>query len=224
MASFAAMTETSKTKKIWTDFERSLLTGQGIDIGCGPDPISPDAVPFDQEHGDANKITEYVKRQFDFVFSSHCLEHMHDPRKAILEWWKLVRPGGVLFIIVPDEDLYEQGCWPLRLNDDHKSTFTISKQKSWSPVSVNVLDLVKSLPDSELISLQLQDHNYDYNLISHGYRRSISKWLRKIVSSVLYSMGLISFEKKLKMRPPVDQTRFLDVDVLAQIQFIVRKK
>src|SRR5260221_7032838 len=38
--------------------------------------------------------------------------------------------------------LYEQGVFPSRFNGDHKSTFTISKASSWSPVSVNVLDLV----------------------------------------------------------------------------------
>ena len=34
------MDETSKTKRIRTDFERSLLHGEGIDIGCVGDPIS----------------------------------------------------------------------------------------------------------------------------------------------------------------------------------------
>jgi len=218
------MSETSKTKKIWTDFERSLLTGQGIDIGCGLDPISPDAMPFDQEQGDANRITEYVKQQFDFVFSSHCLEHMHDPKGALLEWWKLVRPGGVLFIVVPDEDIYEQGHWPSRLNDDHKVTFTISKRQSWSPVSVNVLDLVQALPGGELVSMQVQNNNYDYSLKTHAYRSNFYSWLRKAISSVLYNLKLISFDQKIRVRPPVDQTSFRDTEVVAQIQFIVRKK
>lgn len=216
------MAETSKTKKIWTDFERKLLTGRGIDIGCGPDPISPDAVPFDQEQGDANRISEYVKEQFDFVFSSHCLEHMLDPKKAILEWWKLVRPGGVLFVLVPDEDLYEQGFWPSQFNDDHKYTFTISKQKSWSPVSVNVLELIHSLPDGELLSLQLQDTNYDRSL---SFRRpSFYRTICRITASLLYRLGLVSYDQKVKARQRVDQTSFRDLDVLAQIQFIVRKK
>ena len=52
---------------------------------------------------------------------------MRDPRSAIAQWWGLVKPGGVLFVIVPDEDLYEQGFWPSRFNCDHKWTFTIAK-------------------------------------------------------------------------------------------------
>ena len=151
------MDETTKTKELWSDFERSILTGKGIDIGCGADPITEDVHRFDIEDGDANHITQYVKEQFDFVYASHCLEHMHNPCEAILEWWKLVRVGGHLFFIVPDEDLYEQGVFPGRFNSDHKATFTISKHKSWSPVSTNVLDLASTLPNGQLVSLVLQD-------------------------------------------------------------------
>src|SRR4051812_17208610 len=105
------MNETSKTKLIWGSLERSILVGQGIDIGCGEDPVIPNARRFDVEDGDANNILEYVKGKFDFVYSSHCLEHMHDPRKTLQDWWELVKPGGHLILIVPDEDLYEQGVF-----------------------------------------------------------------------------------------------------------------
>ncbi len=51
-----------------------------------------------------------------------------------------------LVLTIPDEDLYEQGVWPSTLNDDHKHTFTPFKHRSWSPVSVNVLSLLQTLP------------------------------------------------------------------------------
>jgi SAM-dependent methyltransferase len=166
------MDETTKSKKLWGPLERSILTGSGIDIGCGLDPISPNIRRFDVEHGDANEITKHVHDQFDFVYASHCLEHMHDPRKALIEWWQLVRVGGHLFFIVPDEDLYEQGVFPSRFNPDHKVTFTISKAKSWSPVSLNVLDLAQSLPNGQLVKIVLQDQGYDRRLLGmdHLYR------------------------------------------------------
>ncbi len=187
---------TSLTKTIWCDEERAILTGRGIDIGCGIDPLDTSVLCFDQQDGDANDITAYVKDTFDFVYSSHCLEHMVDPKKTILAWWKLVKPGGHLFFIVPDEDLYEQGVFPSRFNPDHKATFTISKRQSWSPVSINVLDLVESLPGGHLIGIELQDKGYDRNLMRHGARRW---WQRKAF----------------------DQTQI--PDTLAQIQCIVKK-
>jgi hypothetical protein len=45
---------------------------------------------------------------------------MHDPEAALRQWWALVRPGGYLVVVVPHEDLYEQGMWPSAFNSDHK--------------------------------------------------------------------------------------------------------
>ena len=220
------MDETTKTSKLWGELEKSILMGKGIDIGCGPDPVTPDVCKFDVENGDANQITKYVHEVFDFVFSSHCLEHMRNPGEAILDWWKLVRPGGHLFFIVPDEDLYEQGVFPSRFNADHKATFTISKAKSWSPVSVNVLDLVHSLPGAQVVSLVLQDMGYDRRNLKHG-RRSLARQLvrRAYGKYVRLTNGRPLREPKLLVRA---LWRFLDdqtvrPDAVAQIQCIVKK-
>ena len=220
-------TEASKTKKLWTEAECSLLTGSGIDIGCGPDPIFPDVRHFDLEDGDANVISQHVAETFDYVFSSHCLEHMHQPREAILEWWKLVKPGGVLFFLVPEEDLYEQGVFPSRFNDDHKATITISKRKSWSPFSHNILDLVASLPDGELVSVQLHDMNYDRSLLFFGPKPKPSlarRALRFIYFRLKDRTGkrYAALERWFANGQPVDQTKM--PDRLAQIQTIVRKR
>jgi len=37
----------------------------------------------------------------DFVLSSHVLEHLPDAVRALLEWDRLLRPGGICFIIHP---------------------------------------------------------------------------------------------------------------------------
>jgi SAM-dependent methyltransferase len=220
------MDETSKTRKIWSSLERDIIKGNGIDIGCGPDPVTADVRRFDLEDGDANRITEYVREQFDFVYASHCLEHMVEPEKALLEWWNLVRPGGHLIFIVPDEDLYEQGVFPSRLNPDHKATFTISKARSWSPVSINVLDLARTIPNAEIVSLVLQDHGYDRCLLRHGDSNNPGLLLRSFfrIYDALVRRGFPTASILEAIRASyftVDQT--LRPDVLAQIQCILRK-
>jgi SAM-dependent methyltransferase len=40
----------------------------------------------------------------DFVVSSHVLEHFTNPVKALLEWDRVVRPGGIIFMIVPHKE------------------------------------------------------------------------------------------------------------------------
>jgi SAM-dependent methyltransferase len=219
------MNETTKSRQLWGELEKSILTGKGIDIGCGPDPVTPNVCKFDVESGDANEITKYVQDEFDFVFSSHCLEHMRNPREAIQDWWKLVRPGGHLFFIVPDEDLYEQGVFPSRFNRDHKATFTISKMKSWSPVSINVLDLVHLLPGAQLVNLVLQDVGYDRRQLKHGPLSPARFWVGRACGKYICLTGRLpekpALARKVLLRFLDDQT--LRPDALAQIQCIVKK-
>ena len=220
------MHEATKTRNLWTDRELQILRGTGIDIGCGKDPVIPGVRPFEKEHGDANAITRYVKEQFDFVFSAHCLEHMKNPPAALLEWWQLVRPGGHLFFIVPDEDLYEQGMWPPIFNRDHKATFTLSKKTSWSKCSHNVLDLIDSLPGSELVDVRVHDEHLDRTYLKH---RPCPRWWARMLARLRTKAILFwrarGLELELKwfaplFRVPIDQTLG---KASAQIQAIVRK-
>ena len=135
-------------------FHSRYFVGHGIDIGGKPDPLGRYAGCFarmlsvrtwDLEDGDAQNLAGVPDATFDFVHSSHCLEHMVDVREALRNWLRVLKPLGYLVVTVPDEDLYEQGVWPSRFNSDHKWTFTLAKASSWSPRSINVVDLAKEL-------------------------------------------------------------------------------
>ena len=74
------MNETSKTKKIWSSLEASIVEGKRYRHRMWPRSDSAQmSVSVDITDGDANRITEFVHEQFDFVYSSHCLEHMREP-------------------------------------------------------------------------------------------------------------------------------------------------
>jgi len=142
-------------------FHARYFVGNGIDIGGGPDPLGQYTGVFarmgavrtwDLEDGDAQVMAGVPDDEFDFVHSSHCLEHLRDPNAALLQWVRIVRPGGFVIVTVPDEDLYEKGHWPSRYNSDHKWTFTVHKPQSWSPRSLNVLDLLTEL--SHLVEIE----------------------------------------------------------------------
>jgi len=40
----------------------------------------------------------------DFIVSAHVLEHFPDPIKALKEWYRVVRRGGYIFMIVPHKN------------------------------------------------------------------------------------------------------------------------
>jgi SAM-dependent methyltransferase len=159
-------------------FATRYFRGNGLDVGGGIDsiavyreffPLMKNVFVYDRPHGDAQLLANVVDESFDFLYSSHCLEHLRDPAEALENWLRVMRPGGHLIINVPDEDLYEQGQWPSRFNSDHKLTFTIAKPASWSPVSINLLDLLGPLRGKvEIVSLQLLDQGYRYASMPRG--------------------------------------------------------
>src|SRR3984893_6307145 len=168
------MRESEKTNARRTaDFIATYLTGRIIDIGSGSDPVTAHAECFDVGDGDANEILKFRPAQsYDCVYSSHCLEHMKHPLSALKQWWALVKPGGYLVLVVPHEDLYEQGYWPSLFNRDHKATFRISKSNatSWSPGSIDLHESVSLVPEAEVIPEEVRDDGYDYRLQGSGSR------------------------------------------------------
>lgn len=231
--------EASKTNRAREpDFLRTYSSGCVLDIACGPDPIRPTAIPFDVEHGDANDILNHLQEEaFDCVHSSHCLEHMRDVRHALGQWWRLVKPGGYMVLVVPDEDLYEQGHWPSLFNSDHKVTFRLDKTSSWSPVSYDLRRLVEELPACKIIDIRIQDHGYDHALLRLGpnglsrrrqFWQRVLVWLQRRRQGVLHRLGIDAPSvaaacERLERRlgKPVAQT---DGDFLAQIQAVLRKR
>lgn len=43
--------------------------------------------------------------EFDFIFSSHCLEHLDNPVAALEHWKTRLKPGGVLFLYLPSPQM-----------------------------------------------------------------------------------------------------------------------
>lgn len=101
--------------------------GVGVDVGCGDWPL-PEAIPVDIDNGDALHLPE---GQFDYVFSSHCLEHLQNPILALEHWKSKLKAGGVLFLYLPHP---EMEYWLPQNNRKHLH--------SWYPV-----DMAKIISD-----------------------------------------------------------------------------
>jgi len=42
--------------------------------------------------------------KYDFILSSNCLEHVANPLKAIEEWIRVLKKGGLLFLVLPNKE------------------------------------------------------------------------------------------------------------------------
>jgi hypothetical protein len=135
-----------------------------------------------------------------------------------------------MVLVVPEENLYEQGFWPSIFNEDHKTTFRISGAKSWSPVSYNISELVRNLPEADVLKITIQDQNYDYRLrLTFPPKRvsipnfwfKIKYILRKIPIYWFQNDMVWKFVECVLFKVPIDQTL---TNALAQIEVVVKKK
>ena len=148
-------------------FLRRYFVGNGIDIGGKPDPLGKYTEFFplinsirtwDMEEGDAQFMQGVEDETYDFVVSSHCLEHLVDTHEGIKNWFRIIKPGGFLIVVVPDEDLYEE---KLPVSNYHNWSLTIYKHETWSDKSINVIDLLIELgPRAEIEKIELLRATY----------------------------------------------------------------
>lgn len=106
-------------------FAEHFCVGEGYDIGAGPDPF-PGARPIDiliddESAGMAPTAERLPKGFVDYIFSSHCLEHLVDPVTALEHWRSRLRPGGCLFLYLPHP---EMTYWRPEHNRKHLHTWT----------------------------------------------------------------------------------------------------
>lgn len=155
-------------------FATTYFVGNGIDIGCGNDPIDQFAEFYplmtglkrwDQADGDGMLLDGIQDETFDFVHSSHSLEHMQQPDVAMTNWLRVLKPGGHMVLMLPDEDMFEQGIWPSPYaGKDHVTSWTISKHESWCPQSINIIEfLSKFIKDIEILKIEKLDSTYIYS-------------------------------------------------------------
>ncbi len=88
----------------------------GVEIGAFKSPVpglDPQPIYVDRfrdyagercladYYGDATELP-FRDNSLDYVITSHVLEHVANPVKALAEWYRVLRPGGVIYCLVPD--------------------------------------------------------------------------------------------------------------------------
>ncbi|MBR1646294.1 MAG: class I SAM-dependent methyltransferase [Selenomonadaceae bacterium] len=124
-------------------FFDKYCNGEGLDIGYGADLIVPNCSGWDLRNGDAQYLEGIPDESFDFVYSSHCLEHMFDVQISLKNWFRVVRKGGWLILAVPHRELYEKKSrLPSRWNIDHKHMFLIGRSEE--PDTLDIIEEIKA--------------------------------------------------------------------------------
>lgn len=147
----------TKNVDIADEFNRSTYKKRELQI-------SGDVAPIDiVAPGDKLPVAD---GSVDFVISSHVLEHFADPIAALLEWYRVVRPDGFVYMIVPHmERTFDRGrerTTLAQLQARHAGTETVTPDPEtghcsyW--VTEDVIELVRAIGlDWELVDFQDTD-------------------------------------------------------------------
>ena len=142
--------------------------GLVLDIGCGPHKAFPHFVGVDNRAdsqlfhtamnpeitvSDASDMPMFASSQYDAIFSSHLLEHIVDYKKALKEWWRLVKEGGHLCLYLPDEDEYPKVGEP-GANIDHK----------WNVNYDKIVDAMMEIGSWDLLRFEKRNGGNEYSL------------------------------------------------------------
>lgn len=105
-------------------FAKHVCSGHGVDIGCMKEEWAfPGAKLVDPVLEGNYHALDFPYTDLDYIFSSHCLEHVDRWVDAMDYWYSKLKIGGVLFLYLPD---YSQEYWRPWNNRKHVNIFTPS--------------------------------------------------------------------------------------------------
>lgn len=99
-------------------FAKHFCQGMGVDIGFSkPEWIFPGAIGADITDHTNDYHALNLPENLDYVYSSHCLEHLDDWIKNLRYWISCLKKGGNIFLYLPHPD---QRYWRPWNNLKHK--------------------------------------------------------------------------------------------------------
>jgi SAM-dependent methyltransferase len=162
-----------------------LMAGpKGADLGPGGlgepvDKITPDAIGVDLAPSadvvhDLNHTLPFKAGELDWIWSSHCLEHLHNWTMCLVDWWRCLKSGGVLGLYLPHEAYYDN-AW----NRDHKHYFNERQVADWMRENLAAIILrceldVDDVPLSARPERHVQTGRYSFLVIAQKPERGVN--------------------------------------------------
>jgi SAM-dependent methyltransferase len=141
---------------------KHFCTGIGLDVGAGKWPL-PGAFPVDKNTSLHDVADDHItgagalhlpEGQYEYIFSSHCLEHLTNPIAALEHWKTRIKPGGVLFLYLPHPD---QIYWRPQWNHKHLH--------SWRPE-----DMAQILRDLGFVNVLHSERDMAWSFACVGFK------------------------------------------------------
>lgn len=142
-------------------YAKHFCNGIGVDVGCNNlDWKFPGAFPIDPEIDKRYHAMKFpdTHQELDYVFSSHCLEHIPNWVDVLDYWVSKLKVGGTLFLYLPD---YSQEYWRPWNNRKHINIFTTKIIKDYL-IHKNFINIFESGVDLNNAFMVVGQKNYKF--------------------------------------------------------------
>ena len=132
-------------------FAKHFCKGHGIDIGCNRQEWAfPGAIGVDLNFNDGNDAYNFEYEGLDYIYSSHCLEHLPNWIGALDYWTSKIKPGGILSLYLPH---YNQEYWRTWNNLKHLHNLSVEMIKDYMEDRgyINIFHSDRDMNDSFMI-------------------------------------------------------------------------
>jgi SAM-dependent methyltransferase len=103
-------------------FAKHFCKGTGYDIGyCRDEWKFPNSIGIDLNDSSKFHADLLPEGTVDYIYSSHCLEHVDSWVKTFEYWLSKIKPKGILFLYLPD---ISQTYWRPWNNKKHRHVLT----------------------------------------------------------------------------------------------------
>ena len=128
---------------------------------------------------EAASLSQIQDQSYDFLISSHCLEHIANPIRAVKEWKRVVKRAGVMMLFLPNK----------AHTFDHRRAFTTFEHL--------LSDYERSTPETDLTHLDEILEKHDYLMDTHSgdpekFRaRSLNNFTNRCLHHHVFNLNLL---------------------------------
>jgi SAM-dependent methyltransferase len=181
--------------KIRNDFAEKYIRGKGYEIGAQNSPLickkseeiryidylsreessKKYNIPFHEcvdvdIIADANDLSILPNESASFIIANHVLEHSPNPIKALLDWLRILKPGGTLFLSLP-----------------HNCSNEFDFEKKLTSLNHLVEDFNKAKKGEDITTVHIQEHVKLIDGISPQNNKGFTKRCEELIKSNLHT-------------------------------------
>ncbi len=129
--------------------------------------IKPDIV------SDAETLNSIENNSFDYIIASHVLEHFENPILAIKNFYRVLKSGGIAYIIVPDKNFcFDKNRELTKLDDiisDYENGGKNSRKEHYKDWLINVenisdeAEILRKIDEMDKANFNIHFHVWDNN-------------------------------------------------------------